>query len=411
MTRPTALHVPMPLAVFVLLNLSAALGAAQGPAAATAAAVAIDADYGGGNVIVEKIEGDVVQLRPDLRDTNGWWFYFNFRVRGAAGRTLRFRFSGNNPIGVRGPAVSVDQGKSWSWLGAEAVKGAAFTYAFGADAKEVRFSFAIPYLERDLREFLDRHKGDTHLAVREHCKSKAGRSVERIHAGKLEGEPRFRVLLTSRHHACESMGTYAMEGLLEAVLADSEDGRWFRENVELAAVPFMDKDGVEQGDQGKNRKPRDHNRDYAGQSVHPEVAAMREFAPRWSGGRLAAAFDLHCPWIRGPHNEVIYLVGSRHAKTWEQQQAFGRLLEKLQSGPLAYKAADNLPFGQAWNTGANTGANKSFAQWASELEDVRLAASFEIPYANAGGRVVTGDAARQFGRSLAGAIRAYLEGR
>ena len=404
MTRSTALH------VLLVLGLVAAVAPAQ--ERATAPAVAIDADYPGGNVIVEKIEGDVVQMRPDLRDTNGWWFYFNFRVRGAAGRTLTFRFSGNNPIGVRGPAVSVNEGKSWSWLGAQAVNvaGRSFTYSFPADAGEVRFAFAIPYLERDLKEFLDRHKDDKHLAVREHCKSKGGRSVERIHAGKLDGEPRFRVLMTSRHHACESMGTCAMEGVLDAVLADSDDGRWFRENVELAAVPFMDKDGVEQGDQGKNRKPRDHNRDYAGTSVHAEVAAMREFAPEWSKGKLAGAFDLHCPWIRGPHNEVIYIVGSRHARVWEQQQAFGRLLEKVQSGPLAYKASDNLPFGKSWNTGANTGENKSFALWAAELEGVRLVASFEIPYANAGGQVVTAESARQFGRSLARAIRAYLEG-
>ena len=52
------------------------------------------------------------------------------------------------------------------------------------------------------------------------------------------------------------------------MLADNEDGYWFRRNVEVLAIPFMDKDGVEEGDQGKNRKPRDHNRDYIGQSVH-----------------------------------------------------------------------------------------------------------------------------------------------
>lgn len=288
--------------------------------------------------------------------------------------------------------------------------GRSFKYAFPAGAGEVRFSFAIPYLERDLKEFLDRHKDDKHLAVREHCKSKGGRSVERIHAGKLDGEPRFRVLMTSRHHACESIGTFALEGVLESVLADDEDGKWFRENVELAAVPFMDKDGVEQGDQGKNRKPRDHNRDYAGESVHREVAAMRAFAPKWSSGKLVAAFDLHCPWIRGTHNEVIYIVGNRQEQVWEQQQAFGKLLEKVQSGPLVYKASDNLPFGKAWNTGANTGENKSFGIWASELEGVRLSAPFEVPYANAGGQVVTAKAARQFGRSLAKAIRAYLAG-
>ena len=100
------------------------------------------------------IEGDTVRLRPDLRDTEGWWFYWGFRVRGAQGRSLTFAFSGRNPIGVRGPAVSTDGGRSWSWLGAEAVKDGSFQYAFAADAQEVRFCFAIPYQEENLKEFL-----------------------------------------------------------------------------------------------------------------------------------------------------------------------------------------------------------------------------------------------------------------
>ncbi len=200
-----------------------------------------------------------------------------------------------------------------------------------------------------------------------------------------------------------------MEGVLETVLADNDDGYWFRRNVEILAIPFMDKDGVEEGDQGKNRIPRDHNRDYIGQSVHASVAALRTFVPNWSNGRLAAAFDLHCPYISGPHNEVIYIVGSADESMWRQQQEFGRLLETIQSGPLVYRASDNLPFGQAWNTDDNVGANKSCSRWASDLEGIRLVASFEIPYANAGGRPVTAEGARAFGRSLARALRSYLE--
>lgn len=48
----------------------------------------IDADFPGGNVVVDGVAGDVVRLHPDLRDTEGNWFYWCCRVRGAAGRTL-----------------------------------------------------------------------------------------------------------------------------------------------------------------------------------------------------------------------------------------------------------------------------------------------------------------------------------
>jgi len=53
--------------------------------AVRAAAPRIDAGFPGGNIIVDGIEGDTVFLRPDLRDTQGDWFYWAFRVRGSAG--------------------------------------------------------------------------------------------------------------------------------------------------------------------------------------------------------------------------------------------------------------------------------------------------------------------------------------
>ena len=84
----------------------------------------VDANYPGGNIIVERIEGDTVFLHQDLRDTSGWWFYWNFRVRGAAGRTLTFKFTDGNPIGTLGPALSGDQGRSWTWLGTDSVRDA-----------------------------------------------------------------------------------------------------------------------------------------------------------------------------------------------------------------------------------------------------------------------------------------------
>ena len=57
------------------------------------AEIAVDDKLPAGNVIVEKIEGDVVRLHQDLRDSSQDWIYWKFRVTGAAGRTLKFRFT------------------------------------------------------------------------------------------------------------------------------------------------------------------------------------------------------------------------------------------------------------------------------------------------------------------------------
>ena len=368
--------------------------------------IRIDADFPGGNVALERIAGSDVYLHQELRDTQGWWFYWNFRVRGAQGRALTFHFDGKPVFDRQGPAVSRDRGETWEWLGPECVKGSSFTHVFAPEDEELRFAFSLPYQEADLQRFLKRHADNPHLVVKELCRSRKGRGVERLAVGCLREDPAFRVLLTGRHHACESAASYVLEGMLDAILADTGDGRWFRNNVEVIAVPFVDKDGVEQGDQGKNRQPRDHNRDYSGESIYTATAALRETVPEWSGGRLAVAIDLHSPYIR---DNKIFLVGSGNDKIWQEQQFFSSLLESVANKPLPYRAGDNIPYGTAWNTGHNTRQGRSCSQWASGLDGIRLATTIEIPYGSAHETAVTPEKLRAFGGSLVQALRIYLE--
>src|SRR6056297_1339773 len=146
--------------------------------AAYATALTVDADYPGGNIIVERIDGDTVILKQDLRDNARWWFYWNFRVRDvAAGRKLTFRFTNKSVFGTQGPVVSEDDGLTWAWLGAKTVQGDSFSSTFPPDTKSVRFAFALPYQEADLRRFLARHEGSKHLVVHELCKTRKDRSV------------------------------------------------------------------------------------------------------------------------------------------------------------------------------------------------------------------------------------------
>jgi hypothetical protein len=377
--------------------------------AAAPAGVTVDADYPGGNLLLDSIEGDTVSLHQDVRDTQGDWFYWNFRVRGAEGRTLTFKFTKGNVLGVLGPAVSTDGGETWAWLGKESVKDATFRYAFGADAKDVRFCVSIPYLEKDLKKFLERHAKSAHLRAETLCETKKGRKVERLHVGRLDGKASLKVVLTSRHHACEMIATHSLEGILETVLSDPGDGAWFRENVEVLAVPFMDKDGVEDGDPGKNRKPRDHGRDYAGESLYASTRALRDFLPRWSEGKLKFAMDMHCPTLRGAYNETIYFVGSENQENWAKIQKLSKLLEETQTGALRYRAKDNLPYGTAWNKAESFTLGTSFGRWAIDLPGITAATTIEISYANANGTTVTAESARALGRDLARAIRKFLE--
>lgn len=365
----------------------------------------IGSNYECGNIIVDKIESDVVYLRQDLRDTKGWWFYWNFEAKVTTPKTVTFKFTDGNPIGSMGPAVSTDRGLNWSWLGAESVSDSSFKYTFKGDGKNVRFCFTIPYPAR----YVYQGPSSANVETQELCKSRKGRAVPMWRFGKLDGECLHRIMITARHHACESIASFVLEGIIEAVYADTPEGKWFRENVEVAAVPFVDFDGALDGDQGKNRKPHDHNRDYGGESIYPAVKAIREFVPQWSDGKLIATFDLHCPWIRGSHEETIYIVGSSDPAVWKEQSKFADILQETQTGTLVYRVSDNLPSGKGWNTGANYGSKKSCSKWMREQEGVKLATGIETPYALAVDKIVTAEAAREFGHDLARSMYHYLK--
>ncbi len=371
--------------------------------------IEIDCAFPGGNIIVEDIHGDVVTLRQDRRDTEGFWFYWYFRARGAAGRTLDFRFTDGKTVGVRGPAISLDEGDTWAWASGITDIANSFKYVFPEGADAVRFSFGMPYTQANWDRFIARLGDHPALSRGELCRSRKARQVEMLRAGRLDGDPLARVAVTCRHHCCEMMASYAVEGVIESVLADDDTGRWLRENIEVLVVPFVDKDGVEDGDQGKNRRPRDHNRDYDADSIYPETKAISHLLPDWGDGRLRLTLDLHCPGKSGDWNEHVYQVGRDQPEMWGEQQRFGRVLEASRAGPLPYSAANDLPFGEAWNAGQNYDLGCSFSRWASGLPDVQLATSFEIPYANASGIAVNAATARAFGRDLGRALCLYLE--
>lgn len=374
--------------------------------------VSIDTGFPGGNVVVKRIEGDAILLQPDLRDTPQHWFYWYFGVRGAEGRTLTFNFDVKGMIlGARGPAVSLDQGKTWKWLGTDAGAGTSFCYTFPADAQEVRFSCAMPYVQSDLDRFLSSFKGNPYLRCETLCKTSQGREAEVLRVGCVAREPKHRALFTARHHACEMMVNYAIEGLVAAVLTDNDTGRWLRENVEFLIVPFMDKDGVENGDQGKSRKPHDTEKDWGHEpSLYPTVAALKRLAPQWSRDRLRFYLDMHCPLLKGGmYQEYIYFCGAPDSggTIWPRVTRFAELVQwALQKDSLPFHPKDNLPFNTDWNSGAEGNTPRA---WMAKRFPEALSASLELPYANAKGMAVDQNSARAFGRDLAQALSTYLK--
>lgn len=367
----------------------------------------IDTDFNGGNALINRIEGDDIYFQPNCQDTEATWFYWNFRVKEAAGRRLRFHPSLENMITRHAPAISLDGGRHWQWLNPESVQAdKSFAVQVPEGVDDLRVSMAMPYVQEDLEAFADRHTGA--LRISELCRSAKGSRIPFWQLGPVPKTARHRLFLSARHHCCEMMANYVLEGLLDAALAGDELGVWWKNNVSITVVPFVDYDGVAAGDQGKGRRPRDHNRDYDDHPIHRETSAMKDLFLSVAASGIDAVLDLHCPWLWGPGNEELFLVYPPGESMREHQQAFSRILQSAITGPLPCDPKDDVPFGEKWNVPDTYKLGCSFATWASRQKDTGLCAVLEVPYAMVHDQIITPANARLFGRDMASALRTYL---
>lgn len=371
--------------------------------------IKVDCGIPAGNIVFERMSADTVYVHQDLRDTRGDWFYWAFRVCGAQGKTLTFVFTKSVAVGVRGPAVSTDRGRSYSYAAESGATRHSFTYTFPSGAREVWFYECHPYMPQRWESFVRRHRRDGIMSDIL-CQSRKGRDVPVCRFGRTDGQAEYRVVLSARHHCSETMADYVIEGAAESFMAADGLGEWLRAHMELIVVPFVDMDGAVEGDQGKNREPHDHNRDYT-EFLYPETAALASLMKQ---EKPQIFIDVHCPWLYGGTNEYIYTPWKdestmRHP---DAEHRFSQLLEQYQEGGLRYKASDDLPFGVDWNTGANYAQGRSSIVWAGEnVPSLLICRSLEVPFANANGAVVTPESAVSFGHGLAATFRALVEGK
>ncbi len=368
----------------------------------------IHSDFPGGNIAIERIEGNTVYLKPDLRDTAPDWFYWYFAVGGAEGLELEFAFAPKY-IGVRGPAVSSDRGVTWRWLGAKAVENGRFRVRLPAESEELRFSLGMPYVRENWERFLKAHRSHPSLEIRSLVppESASTHDAPLLLIGAPSVKACFCVAITARHHACEMMASYVLEGIIEEALALIGKGDWFSESLAWAIAPFMDVQGVQRGDQGKNRTPHDHNRDYRGEPIYPEVRAWKRFLPEWQAGRPLIAIDLHGPALKGPYHESVFFVEPecRQQAAWVEELA--KAIGRVQRGPVRMVEPTRLAFGTGFND-TPASESRAAAAWMGALPGALLGATLEIAYANASGAEVNATTARAFGRDFTRALRELL---
>ncbi|MDR3707706.1 MAG: M14-type cytosolic carboxypeptidase [Capsulimonadaceae bacterium] len=367
----------------------------------------IDAEFPGGNILVEHIDGNTIDVRQDLRDTGEWWFWWALRVSGAAGRTLTFRFTNGDVFSACGPCASWNA-IDWHWLGRTDSPRTSFTVTIPPRVDVAYFSFAPLYTQRHLERFL--RELETRIAPGRVergtlCASEHGRPVELLRVPAKRRNGARTVALIARTHACEVSANFVMEGILsEWLTAQSPGAAWLHENYELVVVPFMDKDGVEEGDQGKARKPHDHNRDFGASPLYASVRALQELLLGCKN-RLDFYLDIHAPYLRDGINDTIFFTGQ--PQPWQTElDKLTALVEDIHDGHLPYHSADTIAHGVDWNKGLAA----SSAGWVQIACAPKFAGVLEVTYGKAHEVDVTPDGLREFGASLAKAMASYLRG-
>lgn len=360
----------------------------------------IDKNFVSGNIEVLKINGDVVTLERELRDSAHDWFYWAFRVCDAAKRTITFRFPHEMRVGYWGAAYSHDL-IHWHWTGKrelgvdeEGISYESFTYTFDENENEVYFAHNMIYLPEHFNQFC----AENNLPIEEFCVSNKGRSVPYIHFGNGEKK----ILLTSRHHCCESPGSYVLESVAKNLLDNPIEG------FEVCCVPFVDYDGVVDGDQGKHRAPHDHNRDYpldGSKSIYTTCAKLREYADE---NQIVFAFDFHAPKHLGAidSSDKAYMVYNVDEDIPLFDKFSAIFQSKITSDAIAYDSANNYYPNVGWNKSTNA----TFARYMTLQPENHLAFTFETPYFGEedGSVLVNQNTLRAFGKCFADALREYI---
>lgn len=392
--HPSTKYRLVPTAVWAVIAGGLAAGA-EPPAVGT---VTLSTEFPGGNATVESVQPGRVHVAPDLRGDRPW-FYWYFEATAVRPGRVTFAFPEkvagfvNGAIGYQGPAVSTDQGVTWAWMGTETVDGDTFTYDFREPGEVVRFAVTIPYVQSTYEAFLKRHAGNSHLKSGVLTKSRDGRDVEMLSVGE-PGPGKAAVLLTCRHHAVETMASYLLEGMIAEAIADTPDGKAFRDRYTLTVVPFIDKDGVEAGDQGKNRKPHDHNRDYGDASIYPEARAIKALQEE---SKFRFALDLHCPTLVMKDHQVCYFVGAKDHPPHNQAYV-AQFAERIKT-----EWPDAAPVGPlVWLRNETEPSPKSSRYFAFQ-PGVVMSATLEFPFAPPK-KEMSPAACRKYGR---GVLRAF----
>lgn len=282
-----------------------------------------------------------------------------------------------------------------------------FTHPGGA--QRVTAAFCYPYGPQDLEATLAETGSAWERSVI--GVTGQGRPLPRLrlaHPAPSEASqrPLPGLYLLARQHAGETPGSWVLDGILRFLASDEPEPRELGEALDVWVVPFVDLDGVVNGDYGKDALPWDFNRAWEPMPMRPEVQAIQRDLLRFA--TLATprlVIDLHAP---GHSTPDLYVQLPREQRPAPQQQAALRFAELM---------ADHWPdldpkslarptrYSSRWNALATVGT------WVWDYLEETVEVTVETSYQSLAGRPLDPHGYREVGCGIALTAATWLRER
>lgn len=226
--------------------------------------------------------------------------------------------------------------------------------------------------------------------------------------GNSPGRPggdRPGIYCLARQHACESPGSWVLDGFLRRIAAhgDSAPLVW--------AVPFADTDGVTAGRPGKDSFPWDFNRawgsklfgreklaEYGSHPMRHEVKCLQHDLLRWrSRCRAGLVLDFHAPVACQSNGIFVYLRDFQDGKPDASHAPWVHAIEsaldpRYRATPFAHSGR----YPSRWNTARLS----DFVNEALTLPEITI----EVPYSHSRETILHREDYQAAGHQIAGAV-------
>ena len=291
-------------------------------------AMILDWSFESGSLAMYDVDKNAIRalVRRDYdwrgRNWAGIWCYFC--IRGAKGEEIEVRFvdltdewnertSFSWGAKTR-PVYSVDH-RHWRRFDTVTFneRDRTLTVKFTPESESVWVAYIEPYPLERLDHLVARVEAWPGGGVRSLGKSVLGREIQAVSMGRSKRGKHAWILC--RQHPWETGTSYAAEGLIERLMADTPEAENMREQVRYTIVPIANPDGVALGGTRYNALGYDLNRNYdqVSPTLCPETYyVLREIERCIDEGEDVTIFNLH----NNNQEAVDYIAG--HAETLGQ---------------------------------------------------------------------------------------------